>query len=253
MTSTKVKICGLSDAPTMAAALDSGADYVGLVFYGPSPRNVTLDQAATLAAMARGRAKIVALFVDPDDDQLRATIASIKPDILQLHGSETPARATAIADTFALKVMKAIKVKTPADARQALDYGAHGSLILFDAKPATTIPPTDTSAGPDGSGGPDGLAAPAAPGELPGGNGMAFDWGALDDVKSKVAFMLSGGLNPDNIDQAIAATGAVAVDVSSGVESAPGKKDTALIKTFITRARTAGQSSRNGTALAFDP
>ena len=228
----------------MAAALDSGADYVGLVFYDPSPRNVTLDQAATLADMARGRAKIVALFVDPDDDQLRATIASIKPDILQLHGSETPARAAAIAKTFALKVMKAVKVKTPADARQALDYGARDSLILFDAKPATTIPPTDTSAGPDGL---------AAPGELPGGNGMAFDWGALHDVKSKVAFMLSGGLNPDNIDQAIAATGAVAVDVSSGVESAPGKKDTALIKTFITRARAAGQSSRNGTALAFDP
>ncbi len=249
MTSRKIKICGLSNEPTLRAALDAGADYIGLVFYPPSPRHVELDTARQLADLARGRAKIVALFVDPDDDLLRAVISAVKPDLLQLHGNETPQRVAQISRDFQAPVMKAIKVRTAADASAAKDYAASGALVLFDAK--AEVEPDQarkTEAGAAGT--------TSTIGTLPGGNGVAFDWSALNEVKSQVAFMLSGGLNPDNIALAIAATGAGAVDVSSGVESAPGVKDSALITKFIHAAKTAsGSFSEADAPLAkrFDP
>ncbi len=248
MTSPKIKICGLSNEPTLRAALDGGADYIGLVFYPPSPRHVELNTARQLADLARGRAKIVALFVDPDDDLLRAVISAVKPDLLQLHGNETPQRAAQISRDFAAPVMKAIKVRTAADASAAKDYAAAGALILFDAK-AEVAPDQGRKTEAEAVGA-------AAIGNLPGGNGVAFDWSALNEVKSQVAFMLSGGLNPDNIALAIAATGASAVDVSSGVESAPGVKDIALITKFIHAVKAASGSFSEADAplpKPFDP
>ncbi|MFV0294678.1 MAG: phosphoribosylanthranilate isomerase [Hyphomicrobiaceae bacterium] len=207
-----IKICGLKTPEALAAALQAGADYIGLVFFPPSPRNIPLADARVLADATRGRARIVALTVDPDDDLLAAIVASVKPDLIQLHGNETPERVAQIRSTFATPVMKAIKVATAADAARALDYGKAADLILFDARP------------PKGA-------------VLPGGNGVPFDWHALDDVKGRVSYMLSGGLTPENVANAIHATGATAIDVSSGVEGRPGEKDPDLIQAFIAAAR----------------
>ena len=211
-----VKICGLSDPAAMAAALDAGADYVGLVFFPPSPRHVGLDTARQLAGQARGRAKVVALTVDAGIESLATIVAAIAPDLLQLHGRETPAQVASIRARFATPVMKAIKVATAADAAAALEFATAADLILFDAKP-----PPDLA------------------GALPGGNGLAFDWSSLDGVKDRLRWMLSGGLTPGNVVDAIRRTSAVAVDVSSGVERAPGVKDADLIRRFITAAKTA--------------
>jgi len=208
---TQVKICGLSTAETMQAALDFGADMVGLVFYPRSPRNVSMEQAAALAAQARGKAKIVALVVDADDALLKSIVNAVRPDYLQLHGSETPERVGEIATTFNTAIIKAIKVKEAADVAKAKVFKDVADLVLFDAK---------------------------APEELlPGGNGLSFDWNLL---KGKGGlFMLSGGLTPDNVAEAIRLTRAPIVDVSSGVESLPGKKDISLIRKFIERAKSA--------------
>lgn len=208
----KVKICGLSTPETMAAALEAGADYIGLVLFPKSPRNVSLEQARLLASQASGRAEVVVLIVDPDDALIGRVASEIGPDIIQLHGSETPDRVRDIGQRTGARTMKAISVSTQEDAVRALDYLGSADLILFDAKP------------PKGA-------------VLPGGNGLAFDWRALASVAGEVDFMLSGGLNPDNIGEAIRVTGAPAVDVSSGVESAPGRKDPKLIKSFIEAAR----------------
>lgn len=203
----------------MAAALDARADYVGLVFFGPSPRNVNLEEASALAALARGRAAVVALTVDADDALLEAIVAQVAPDLLQLHGSESPERVAWIRQRFGLPVMKAIKVATAADAAQARAYADVADLILFDAK--------------------------APPGALlPGGNGVAFDWSLLDKVKDTVAFVLGGGLDPRNVAEAIRATGASTVDVSSGVERAPGEKDPDLIRAFIKAAHASTPAVR---------
>ncbi len=207
-----VKICGLNTSATMAAALDARADYVGLVFFPPSPRYVTFDAATALASQARGHSKIVALTVDADDDLLARIIEHVSPDMLQLHGSETPERVAEIRSRYGRPVMKAIKVATSADATLALAYAQAADIILFDAKP-----PKDAI--------------------LPGGNGVAFNWRLLDDVRDRVRFMLSGGLDGTNVADAIRATRATAVDVSSGVETAPGVKSPALIRDFITAAR----------------
>ena len=201
------KICGLSTAPTLQAALDGGAAYVGLVFFAKSPRNVSLNQAAALATLARGRAGIVALTVDASDDDLTAIVEHVSPDVLQLHGSESPTRVASVRARFGRRVWKAIPVATPTDAEQALAYTA-ADLILFDAKAPKESP-------------------------LPGGNGHAFDWSALDGIKGRLPFMLSGGLTPENVIDAIHKTGACAVDVSSGVESSPGIKDAHLIRCFL--------------------
>jgi phosphoribosylanthranilate isomerase len=210
-----VKICGLKTAATMATALDAGADYVGLVFFPPSPRSLSIEDARMLVAMARGRAKIVALTVDPDDALIGAIAEALQPDIIQLHGSETPERAAEIKQRSGSAVLKAVKVETAQDAEAAFAYIAPVGpcdMVLFDAK------------APKGS-------------VLPGGNGLTFDWRALEAVNGKINYMLSGGLTPDNVASAIELTGARAVDVSSGVESAPGIKDAARIRAFLSAAK----------------
>jgi phosphoribosylanthranilate isomerase len=209
-----VKICGIRDREALVAALDAGADDIGLVIFQPSPRNVSLAEARELAALARGRARVVVLTVDADDALLAAIVAEVRPDILQLHGNESPERAALIRKRFGTLVMKAVKVATSEDARHALDFAGAADLILFDAR------------APKGA-------------DRPGGHGVPFDWHALDDVKSRVPYMLSGGLTPANVAEAIRATGASAVDVSSGVETAPGVKDPHLIRAFIAAARNA--------------
>lgn len=211
-----VKICGLKTADAVAAALASGADFVGFVFYPPSPRNLTTGEARPLAAMARGRAGIVALLVDPSDALIGEVVAAIAPDLLQLHGSEKADRVAEVKRRFGVPVMKAIKVETAADAAAALDYGGVADRILFDAKA------------------PKGLA-----GALPGGNGLVFDWRALEPVQGKLEFMLSGGLTVETVAAAARLTRAWAVDVSSGVESTPGVKDLGLIAAFLAAAKAA--------------
>ena len=213
---TEVKICGLKTPAMMAVALEAGADYVGLVFFPPSPRTLEVEDAKPLAEMARGQAKIVVLTVDPDDALVDAIAAQLRPDIIQLHGSETPARAAEIKKRTRCAVMKAVKVATPVDAETAFAYAAPVGpcdMILFDAKA-----PKDAV--------------------LPGGNGLTFDWRALEGVAGRLDYMLSGGLTPDNVADAIRLTGAGAVDVSSGVESAPGIKDAARIRAFLQAAKT---------------
>jgi phosphoribosylanthranilate isomerase len=210
-----VKICGLKTVAMLDVALEARAEYVGLVFFGRSPRNIALSDAAVLADRARGRSQIVALMVDADDAAIDAITAQVRPDWLQMHGSETPARVAAIKARTGTNIIKAINVATASDAATALEFTA-ADLILFDAK-----------------------APPALPGALPGGNGLSFDWATLADVKERVRYMLSGGLHPGNVADAIRATGTTAVDVSSGVESAPGEKDANLIRQFIRSAKTA--------------
>lgn len=212
----RVKICGIRTAETMAAAIDADASMVGLVFYPRSPRNVSLETAAELAAMARGRATIVALLVDPDDGLMAEVVARVKPDLIQLHGSEAPQRVAEIRSRFGLPVMKAIKVETAEDARGATEFAGAADLILFDAKA-----PKDLA------------------NALPGGNGLAFDWSVLSGVTNRMPFVLSGGLTVDNVAAAVAATGARTVDVSSGVEIAPGVKSPELIRRFVAAARAA--------------
>ena len=213
---TAVKICGLKTAETIDAAVAGGADFVGLVFFQPSPRNVTPQQAAPLAALAHGRAQVVALMVDPDDALIAEVVAATRPDLLQLHGSESVARVVEVKARFGVPVMKAIKVETAEDAAGALIYAGVAERILFDAKA------------------PKGLT-----GVLPGGNGLSFDWRMLEGVKDQVPWMLSGGLTPGNVATAIRLTGARAVDVSSGVEIRPGEKDVKLIAAFLAAAKTA--------------
>ncbi|MEZ5850576.1 MAG: phosphoribosylanthranilate isomerase [Hyphomicrobiaceae bacterium] len=210
----RVKICGIRTAAAMRATLAAGADFVGLVFFPPSPRNVTVAEAAPLAEMARGNAGVVALTVDADDVLLGAIVAHVKPDMLQLHGSESPERVAEIRARFGTPVMKAIKVETADDAARALAYRGVADLILFDAK------------APKGA-------------ILPGGNGLAFDWRTLVGVKDEVPFMLSGGLTPSTVATAIAVTNAAIVDVSSGVETSPGEKSPELIREFIEAAHGA--------------
>jgi phosphoribosylanthranilate isomerase len=211
----EVKICGLSTPETVDAAVAAGADLVGFVFFPKSPRNVSLEQAAALAARARGKAKIVTLVVDADDAFLSAITATVDPDLIQAHGSESPDRIREIARLTGKPVIKAIRVKDDADIAAAADFSSVASLILYDAKAPETL----------------GNA-------LPGGNGHAFDWGLLEGDK-RPAFMLAGGLNPENVAEAIRVTGAPVVDVSSGVESAPGVKDIGLIRKFIEAAKAA--------------
>ena len=209
----EVKICGLSTPETMAAALDARADFVGLVFFPKSPRNVSLDQAAILADQARGRARIVALTVDAGDVLLRTICDRVWPDFIQAHGMETPERVAAIVALTGQPVIKAIKVARADDVSAASAYSEVASLILYDAKAPETLCAS-----------------------LPGGNGHAFDWSLLDG-KRPPAFMLAGGLTIGNVARAIKVTGAPIVDVSSGVESAPGVKDIQLIRKFIEAAK----------------
>lgn len=213
---TDVKICGLKTEGLMRTALDAGADYVGLVFFPKSPRSVDVPTAAKLAAIARGRARIVALVVDADDALVDEIASAVAPDLFQLHGAESPERVTAIKARTGAQVMKVIAVRTAEDAARALAYQGIADLIMFDAKH------------PEGQ-----------EGALPGGNGVAFNWEALLGVRDEVRYMLAGGLNAENVAEAIRLTGAAIVDVSSGVERAPGEKDPEKIRRFIAAAKSA--------------
>jgi phosphoribosylanthranilate isomerase len=212
----KVKICGIKTPEALQAALAARADLIGLNFYPPSPRSLAPEAAAALAELARGRTSIVALVVDADDATIERIVSMVEPDMLQVHGAETPGRVAEIARRWGRPVIKAIKVERAGDAEQALDYADVARFILFDAKA-----PKDLV------------------GALPGGNGLAFDWRLIAALKDRVPFLLSGGLTPDNVGAAIAATGAAIVDVSSGVETAPGAKSPDLIRQFVAAARAA--------------
>ncbi|MDB5595480.1 MAG: phosphoribosylanthranilate isomerase [Hyphomicrobiales bacterium] len=207
-----VKICGLSTPPALRAALASGTDLVGFVFFPKSPRHLSLDTAMALAELTGNRAVKVALTVDADDDTLAAIVQRVQPDMIQLHGHESPARVAQIRAQFGLPVIKAIGVSSAADLADVAAYAATADRLLFDAKP------------PAGA-------------DLPGGNGLAFDWQLLHDLALPAPFMLSGGLHADNGAEAARQTGAAAVDVSSGVESAPGRKDVKKIAAFIAALR----------------
>jgi phosphoribosylanthranilate isomerase len=209
-----VKICGLSTALTLDAALEAGADMIGFVFFSKSPRHIDWATARTLGRQARGHAKIVALSVDADDDTLKRIFEALSPDLLQLHGSETPARVKEIGELFVRPTMKAIGVATREDLAAAKAYEGVADILLIDAKP-----PKDAV--------------------LPGGNGRPFDWRLTQDFHAPVPWLLSGGLDPENVAAAIALSGARGVDVSSGVESAPGVKDPAKIRAFVAVARRA--------------
>jgi phosphoribosylanthranilate isomerase len=209
-----VKICGLSTAATLDAALDAGADMVGFVFFPKSPRHIDWATARTLGRQVERRAKIVALSVDADDDTLKRIVDALSPDLMQLHGSETPARVKEISELFARPTMKAIGVATREDLAAAEAYEGVADILLIDAKP-----PKDAV--------------------LPGGNGRPFDWRLMQDFHAPVPWLLSGGLEPNNVAAAVALSGARGVDVSSGVESAPGVKDPAKIRAFVAAARRA--------------
>lgn len=210
----EIKICGINDLAAMDAALEAGADMVGLVFFPPSPRNVSPEEGVRLAARARGRARVVALTVDADDTLLGTIRTAVAPDILQLHGRESPARVREIRERTGLPVMKAIPVAEAADLDAVASYAALAERILFDARP------------PKGA-------------TRPGGHGRTFDWSLLARVARTKPTMLSGGLDPENVAHAIRTARPDAVDVSSGVEKAPGVKDAEKIARFIENARTA--------------
>jgi phosphoribosylanthranilate isomerase len=209
-----VKICGLSTPESLDAALDAGADIVGLVFFPPSPRNISFEIARALGARVRGRAKKVALTVDADDPTFDAIVESLQPNLLQLHGKEPPARVSELKKRFGLPIMKALAVETKDDFEQVKNYASAGDWILFDAK------------------------APAKA-TRPGGLGKPFDWTLLSGAIPGVPVMLSGGLNSANVAEALRVTRVPAVDVSSGVESAPGVKDLEKIREFVRVARQA--------------
>lgn len=220
----EVKICGIRSEPALAAAIEAGADYFGLVAFPPSPRHVEPDAAAALVRFARARGRIasVALLVDPADDLVDDVCRVVDPDMLQLHGRETLARVAAIRARTGRRIIKAASVANAADVTAGCAYHAPGRLadiVLFDAKP------------------------PSEPAALPGGNGLAFDWRILAGVADRMPFALAGGLTPDNVAAAIRLTGARLVDVSSGVESRPGEKDTTLIRRFLQAAKTAKQTA----------
>ena len=207
-----VKICGLSTRETLDVALDAGADMVGFVFFPPSPRHLSLETARDLGKHARRRALKVALTVDADDATLANIVEALQPDMLQLHGKETVARLRDIKQKFALPVMKVIAVENASDLASLPGYAAVADRILFDAR---------------------------APKEAtrPGGLGAVFDWHVLENLDLKLPFMVSGGLNAGNVAEAVRVTRAGGVDVSSGVERAPGIKDPEMIRAFIRAAR----------------
>jgi len=215
--STIIKICGLKTPETLSVALDAGADWVGFVFFAKSPRHITHQEAQTLGKLVQGRAQKIALLVDADDDAIAAIIGALKPDMLQLHGSEAPERVAAIRATFGLPLIKAVGISNSDDIQTARGYETVVDWLLLDAKP------------PKGA-------------DLPGGNGVRFDWHLLAGLDLAKPFMVSGGLDPANVAEAIRISAAQGVDVSSGVESALGVKDPVRIKAFIEAAREADRA-----------
>ncbi|RBW53037.1 phosphoribosylanthranilate isomerase [Ruegeria sp. A3M17] len=212
MTNVAVKICGLTAPDHVRAAADAGARYVGFVFFSKSPRHLAIDAAASLAQLVPAGVAKVALTVNATDEELDRVVASVPLDMLQLHGKETPQRVSEVRDRFGLPVMKAIGIAEAEDLSAIDLYSEVADQLLIDAKPPRTS-------------------------ELPGGNGLAFDWRLLAGRKYwQKPWMLAGGLTPDNVAEAIRMTGAKQVDVSSGVESAPGVKDTIKISEFVSAA-----------------
>jgi phosphoribosylanthranilate isomerase len=204
----QVKICGLSTPETLDAAIAGGASHVGFVFFAKSPRHLLPAQAAALAARMEGKAAIVGLFVDPAPDDIDRVRAQVRLDVIQLHGSEHPALVSRIAMASGLEVWKALPVRTTADLAEAQKYRGAAHRILYDAKPP-------------------------AGGDLPGGNGLRFDWELLRGHHHPLPWALSGGLDARNLAEAVRITGATLLDVSSGVESAPGIKDVDKIAAFL--------------------
>jgi phosphoribosylanthranilate isomerase len=209
---TEIKICGIKTAEALDAAIAGGASHIGLVFFGKSPRDISADSAGALAARAAGRTKIVGLFVNPDNDFIDAVRKHVALDVIQLHGVERPAAANMIRQRNGLELWKSIPIRTRADFDAAQKYRGSVNRILYDAKP------------PEG-------------GDLPGGNGMRFDWKLLQGTTHPLPWILAGGLLPRNVAEAIRETGAPLVDVSSGVESAPGIKDVDKIAAFCKAVR----------------
>ena len=211
MSSAQIKICGINDPAAMDAVVAAYADYAGLVFYPPSPRNVGLQDASLLAERSGSQIKRVGLFVDADDGSIGDAVSAGRLDALQLHGSESPARAAELRARFGLPVWKAMAVAGPGDVEQANQYAGAADLILFDAK--------------------------TPKGALPGGMGLSFDWSLLAAYRGSLPWGLAGGISAANVADAIRQTGAPLVDVSSGVESEPGVKDPDRIAAFAKAVR----------------
>ena len=218
-----IKICGLRTPEALDAALEAGADMVGFVFFPPSPRNVGVQAARVLGERVKGRAQKVALSVDATDAELAMAVEALKPDMLQLHGREAPERVSAVRSRFGLPVMKALPIESRTDLSPIHLYAKVADRLLFDAR---------------------------APREAtrPGGLGQTFDWHLLENLNPGVPFMLSGGLDAGNVAEALRITRAPSVDVSSGVERAPGEKDTDKIRAFVRAAREAEKALAGGMA-----
>ncbi len=210
----RVKICGINSIEAATAAVACGADFGGLVFFPPSPRHTGLDRASRLAEILRGRVQIVSLLVNPDDALVSELVARVQPDLIQLHGDESPARAAAIAKLSRKPLMKVLAVTAPEDVRRAQEYREVADYILFDSRPG-----------------------PSA--ERPGGVGLAFDWRILSGIRLDRPWGIAGGLNPENVGRAIAIANPAFVDASSGVEDAPGQKNRDKIAAFVSAARGA--------------
>ncbi|MGE7370501.1 phosphoribosylanthranilate isomerase [Neorhizobium sp. NPDC001467] len=217
-----IKICGLKTPDAVDRAVERGATHIGFIFFDKSPRHIEPMEAGLLADGFRGKVKIVAVTVDADNEMLEEIVAFVKPDILQLHGHESPERVLDIKAFFGLPVMKAFSVRTAEDLRKLEAYEGLADRVLLDAK------------APLGS-------------ELPGGNGVSFDWKLLGALDDRLDYMLSGGLNKDNVGLALSETAAGGIDISSGVESAPGVKDLQMMDAFfdaIAKARSVDRADR---------
>ena len=209
-----IKICGLKTPEAINAAIDNGAQYIGFIFFSKSPRNLSIEEAKQLRPLIKKPVKLVAVTVDADDEMLSNIVAHVKPDILQLHGHESPERVNYIAQTFGLPIIKAFSIREQSDFDQVSAYRGIADMFLFDAK------------APKGS-------------QLPGGNGVSFDWSLLKSLDEDSQTVLSGGLNAQNVEEAIRIASPDILDVSSGVESAPGVKDTKLIEGFFDSVKKA--------------
>ena len=209
-----IKICGLKTPEAINAAIDNGAHYIGFIFFAKSPRHLSIEEAEQLRPLVKKPVKLVAVTVDADDDLLSNIVAHVKPDILQLHGHESPERVKQLAKTFGLPVIKAFSIREQSDFNQVSAYRGIADMFLFDAK------------APKGS-------------QLPGGNGVSFDWSLLKSLDEDSQTVLSGGLNAQNVEEAIRIASPDILDVSSGVESAPGVKDTKLIEGFFDSVKKA--------------
>ena len=209
-----VKICGINSVESADAAVRAGVDFAGLVFHPKSPRNLARDQAGALAAFMRGRLRLVVLFADAGDEEIGETVKFVRPDFLQLHGNETPERVGAVRTRFGIPVIKAVAIADASDVASVGRFEIAADMLLFDAK------------APDGA-------------MRPGGHGAAFDWQLLRGRRFSKPWLLAGGLNADNVARAIRSADAPGVDVSSGVETAPGVKSLEMISAFVAAARAA--------------